>query len=112
MTRDRCVYIAFLAAIALTACLAPPVPLTALISDLAVLSMMTLYFSAVRSGRSERFLWAAELAEFALKVTFAALCAQSGSVLLHAAALITDRFFEKCIVSFRDTYAEHSYTDL
>lgn len=100
MTRDRCVYTAFFGAIALAACLAPPEPLTALISDLAVLSMMTLYFSAVRGSLPRRFLPAAELAEFALKVTFAALCAQSGGVLIHAAALITDRFFERCTVHF------------
>lgn len=78
------VYSLFCAAIALTACLAPPHPLTALISDLAVLTMITLWFSAIKATRLT------EIAEFSLKIIFIALCAKSGGVPIHAAALITD----------------------
>ena len=84
MTRPAAVYTAFCAAIALTACLAPPHPLTELISDLAVL-----WFSALESSKT------AEIAEFSLKIVFIALCAKSGGVMLHAAALITDHILEK-----------------
>lgn len=89
MTRQITVYMTFCAAIALTACLAPPHPLTALISDLAVLTMITLWFSALESTRLT------ELAEFSLKIVFIALCAKSGGVLIHAAALITDHILER-----------------
>lgn len=89
MFRDLYVYTAFLAAIALTACLAAPAPLTAAISELAVLSMLSLWFSAVGSS------CAADIAEFTLKVIFVALCAKSGGVLPHAAAVITDHIFKQ-----------------
>lgn len=89
MTQPAAVYTAFCAAIALTACLAPPHPLTELISDLAVLTMITLWFSALESSKT------AEIAEFSLKIVFIALCAKSGGVMLHAAALITDHILEK-----------------
>lgn len=85
------VYSLFCAAIALTACLAPPHPLTELISDLAVLTMITLWFSALENTRLT------ELAEFALKMIFIALCAKSGGVPIHAAALITDRTIQLTI---------------
>lgn len=91
MSRDIYVYSAFLAVIALTACLAPPVPLTAAISELAVLSMLSLWFSASGSSRT------AEIAEYSLKIVFISLCAKSGGVLPHAAALIMDGIFEKLL---------------
>lgn len=94
MPRPTAVYTAFCAAIALTACLAPPNPLTALISDLAVLTMITLWFSALENTRFT------ELAEFSLKIVFIALCAKSGGVMLHAAALITDHILEKQRLTF------------
>lgn len=89
MSRDIYVYSAFLATIALTACLAPPAPLTAAISELSVLLMLSLLFSASGSSR------AAAIAEFSLKIVFVSLCAKSGGVLPHAAALLIDGIFEK-----------------
>ena len=89
MSCDYYVYTAFSAAIALTACFAPPISPTVLISDLAVLSMLSLWFSPFKGFRT------AEIAEFSLKIVFLALCAENGSVLLHAAALITDFIFER-----------------
>lgn len=97
MTRDNYVFTAFLAAIALTACFAPPEPVTALISELAVLLMLSLWFSAAESSS------AADIAEFSLKVVFIALCAKSGGVLPHAAALITDHIFRRALL-FRSAY--------
>lgn len=61
------------------------------IGDLAVLSMLTAAFSLARDSLKPR-VW--ECVVISLKIAFSALCALSGGVILHAAALIVD-----CVIS-------------
>lgn len=77
------------------------------IGDLAVLSMFSLYFppaaSELSESRPERIkkrraiFCAADCVSLALKITFAALCAISGGVIIHAAALIVDCVFSRVL---------------
>lgn len=61
------------------------------IGDLSVLSMFTAVFAAARGFLSPRVLGCVEIS---VKIVFSALCALSGGVMLHAAALIVD-----CVIS-------------
>lgn len=77
------------------------------VGDLAVLSMFSLYFpmaasrlceSRPESIKKRRAIFcAADCVSLALKITFAALCALSGGVILHAAALIVDCVFSRVL---------------
>lgn len=68
------------------------------IGDLAVLSMFTAVFAAARDFFNPRVL---DCVEISLKIAFSALCALSGDVLLHAAALLVECVFSK-VWSFKE----------
>lgn len=82
------------------------------IGDLAVLSMFSLYFpqaagllSETRPERRRAIFCAADCVSLTLKITFTALCAISGDVLLHAAAPVVDCVFSRVLffVCFRES---------
>lgn len=89
MTKEYAVLTAFFAAIALTVCLAEPSAAAVFISDLAVLAMISLCEkSAVRFAGGAKAVCVKDCAAFAAKIAFVTLCALSGGVIIHAAALI------------------------
>lgn len=81
------------------------------IGDLAVLSMFSLYFPAAASRLSESrpesikkrraIFCAADCVSLALKIAFSALCAISGGVMIHSAALLVECVFFR-ILSFKE----------
>lgn len=87
------------------------------IGDLAVLSMFSLCFpltagflSETRPESRRAVFCAADAVSLALKITFAALCALSGGVMLHAAALLVECVFSRILffVRFRDCVSPNS----
>lgn len=100
-------YIVLCGVIAALACLAAELQggifrlVVTFFGDIAVLSMFSLYFPLAARSLSERLpekrraiFCATDCVSLSLKIAFAALCAISGGVLLHAAALTVD-----CVVS-------------
>ncbi len=87
--------------------------------DIAVMTMFTLYFAMIKNELSENYpesrakiRCAAESVELTLKIAFTALCALSGSVMIHAAALIANVIFSKVRVFFtRDPHTAHGVDD-
>lgn len=109
--KKTAVYIVLCGAIAVLSCFAAeaqPHAVRAVITfigDLAVMSMFSLYFPLAASSlagarpESRRAVFcAADCVSLAAKIAFAALCAISGGVMIHAAALIIDSVFSRIIV--------------
>lgn len=109
---DKCkkttAYIALCAVIALLACFAAETSTAAIhasvtfVGDLAVLAMFTLYFAMTANAYAAAYpenrpviFCAADCAALVLKIAFAALCAKSGGVMIHAAALIINVIFSR-----------------
>lgn len=76
-----------------------------LIGDMAVMTMFTLYFAmsakelaSVRPESRKKVDFAAESIDLALKIAFAALCSLTGSVIIHAVALIVSVILSKIYV--------------
>lgn len=72
------------------------------IGDLAVLSMFSLYFplaasllSETRRGSRAAIFCAADCVSLVIKTAFCALCAISGGMMTHAAALMIDCIFSR-----------------
>lgn len=106
--KKTAVYIVLCGAIAILSCFAAEVcegifrNVITFIGDLAVLSMFSLYFPTAAGSLSENrpesrcaIFCAADCVSLAAKIAFAALCAISGGVMIHAAALIVDSVFSR-----------------
>lgn len=120
--KKTAVYIVLCGAIAVLSCFAAQAqPLgrgvIIFIGELAVMAMFSLYFPLAASSLSEarpdsrRALFcAADCVSLSLKIAFAALCAISGGVMLHAAALIVDCVFSRILFfgCFRECASAHS----
>lgn len=117
--KKTAVYIVLCSAIAVLSCFAaesqPKVVRVVItfIGDAAALSMFSLYFPLAANSlaacsrdksrpESRRALFcAADCISLAAKIAFAALCAISGGVMIHAAALIIDSIFSRiCVLKF------------
>ena len=110
------VYIILCAVIAVLSCPAAAVLGNGcvFIGDLAVLSMFSLYFPLAALELSEtrplyraKIFCAADCLSLVIKTAFCALCAISGGVMIHAAALIVDCVFSRI---YALTYFKESVT--
>lgn len=106
--KNTAAHIIFCALTALLSCFAAETPLyainatVALVGDLAVLMMFTLYFAMTANAFSDadpehrtKIFCIADCAALVLKIVFAALCSLSGDFTIHATALIADTVFSR-----------------
>ena len=112
--RRTTVFIALCAVIALLTCFASETHIAAVraaitfAGDIAVLAMFSLYFAMTADAFASEYpdrrpviFCAADCAALVLKITFAAFCAygaESGGVIIHAAALIADSIFSRVLI--------------
>lgn len=100
-----CGVIAFLSCLASDACGGILRAVITFIGDLAVLSLfsaMTRTLSRMFTKNRRAALCALDCVSLALKIAFSSLCALSGGVLLHAAALMVDCVFSRIYVDVTD----------